>query len=300
MENEDGQSWSSAPIYQSQWLQTTISELDDKLGAMTTILEDGNSPNQEHMYCKWREDLIQMLEEFGQSYRVLALAYNQLKSKTSHGSFNSGSLSYSATSKTICTGCTRRATGSLENKKPGKGYNSSMKSLSKHSDVKSNGTNLDFEILKKQEDDVFPSSNLCSLKLESEVECFDIQLEDRMTDYSTNENILMKIEDMELKQGTEDPLIISSEYESTWPALKYQMTKLTDDTLHQIEELVQRNDEKRETIRRLQLEVETLKHENKALQNSSRNSNADSECSQSQISRPGRKSVSKFFRGCTP
>ncbi|XP_058737620.1 uncharacterized protein LOC131609829 [Vicia villosa] len=298
MENEDGQSWSSAPIYQSQWLQTTISDLDEKLGAMKTILEDVNSPNQEHVYCDWREDLVQMLEEFGRSYRVIALAYNQLKSKTSHGSFHSGSLSSSATSKTICASCTRRATCNFENKKPRKGYNSHMKSLLKHSDVKSNGTNLDFEILKKK-DDVFPS-NPCSRKLESEFECLDIQLEDRMTDFSTNENILMKIEDMELKQGTEDPLVIHSEFESTWPALKYLMTKLTDDTLHQIEELVQRNDEKRETIRRLQLEVETLKHENKALQISSRNSNADSECSQSQMSRPGRKSVSKLFRGCSP
>ncbi|KAI5422732.1 hypothetical protein KIW84_045955 [Lathyrus oleraceus] len=74
----------------------------------------------------------------------------------------------------------------------------------------------------------------------------------------------------------------------------------SDDNLHHLDEVVQRNDEKRETIRRLQLEVETLKHENQALQNSSRDSNADSECSQSQISRPGRTSVSKFFRGCSP
>ncbi|CAK8542723.1 unnamed protein product [Lathyrus sativus] len=268
----DGQSWSSAPIHHSQWLQTTISDLDEKLDAMTTILEDGNSPNQEHMYCNWRKDLIQMLEEFGRSYRVLALAYNQLKSKTSHGSFHSGSLPSSARSKTICASCTRRETCNLESKKPEMGYNGHMKSVSKHSGVRSNGTNLDFEI----------------------------QLEDKMTDFSTNENILMKIEDLELKHGTEDSLIISSKFESAWPALKYQMTKLTDDNLHYLEELVQRNDEKRETIRRLQLEVETLKHKNQALQNSSRNSNDDSEGSQSEISRPGRKSVSKLFRGCSP
>ncbi|CAL5188813.1 unnamed protein product [Lathyrus oleraceus] len=266
---------------------------------MINSIRDCTSPNQEHVYCKWREDLLHTLEEFGRSYRVLALAYNQLKSKTSQGSFHSGSLSSSATSKTMRASCTRRATGNLENKKPEKGYKSPMKSLLNHSNVKSNGTNLDF-MLKNQEDDVFPSPDPCSLKLESEVECFDIQLEDRMTAFSTNESILMKIEDLELKHGTEDSLIISSEFESMWPAWKYQMTKLTDDNLHHLEELVQRNDEKRETIRRLQLEVETLKHENQALQNSSRNSNADSECSQSQISRPGRTSVSKLFRGCSP
>jgi len=264
-----------------------------------TILEDGNSPNQGHMHCKWREDLIQMIEEFGQSYRVLAIAYNQLKSKSSNGTFHSGSLS-SATPKTIRASCNRRATGNLKGKKLKKDFNSHRKSLMGHSDVKSNGNNLDFEILKKQEDesDELSSSNPCSTELE--VECSDFQTEDRMIDFSNNENILTKIEDLELNQRTEDPSIINSKFESMWPALKYQMTKLTDDNLHQLEELVQRNDEKRETIKRLQLEVETLKRENKALQISSRFSNADSECSQSQIPRPGRISVSKLFKGCSP
>lgn len=302
MENKDAASWSSAPFYQSQWLQTTISDLDEKLGAMMTILEDGNSPKQGHMHCNWREDLIQMLEEFGQSYRVLAISYNQLKSKSSAGTFHSRSLSSSATSKTLRASCNRRATGNLEGKKLKKDFNSHRKYLRGHSDVRFDGSDLDFEILKKQEDesDELSSCNPCSMKLESEVECGDIQTEDKMIDFSINENILMKIEDLELNQRTEDPSTINSEFESMWPTLKYQMTKLTDDNLHQLEELVQRNDEKRETIKRLQLEVETLKRENKALQISSRFSNADSECSQSQTSRPRRKSVSKLFKGCSP
>jgi len=202
-----------------------------------TILEDGNSPNQGHMHCNWREDLIQMLEEFGQSYRVLAIAYNQLKSKSTTGTFHSGSLSSSATSKTICASCNRRATGNLEGKKLKKDFNSHRKSLMGHSDVRSDGSNLDFEILKKQEDesDELSSSNPCGMKLGLEVECSDIQTEDKMIDFSINENILMKIEDLELNQRTEDPSIINSEFESMWPALKYQMTKLTDDNLHQLE-----------------------------------------------------------------
>lgn len=70
--------------------------------------------------------------------------------------------------------------------------------------------------------------------------------------------------------------------------------------MHQLVELVQRNDEKRETIRRLQFEVETLKCENKALQTSLRHSNADSECDQPQISRAGGRSMGNLFRGCSP
>lgn len=38
------------------------------------------------------------------------------------------------------------------------------------------------------------------------------------------------------------------------------MTKLAEDNVQKLVELVQRNNEKRESIRRLQLEVETLKH----------------------------------------
>lgn len=267
-----------------------------------TILEGGNSPSQGHMHCKWREDLIQMLEEFGQSYRVLAIAYNQLKSKTSHGTFHSDSLSSSTTSKTLCASCNRTTTGNLEDKKLKEGCNRHLKSLTEHSDVKSDDTNLDFELLNKQEDkyDELLSSDPCSMKFKSELERSGSQIEHRMTDFSTNENILMKIEGLELNQRTEDQPMINFEFDSMWSMLKYQMTKLTEDNLHQLVELVQRNDEKRETIRRLQLEVEALKCENKALQMSLRHSNADSERDQPQISRPGRISVGKLFRGCSP
>lgn len=270
-------------------------DLDEKLGAMMTILEAGNSSNQGYINCKWREDLKQMLEELGQSYCVLALSYNQLKSKTCHGTFPSGSLSSSTTSKAKCSSCNRRATSNLEDKKPKMGSNSHLKSLAGYSDLKFDGINLDFELLKKQKDELL-SSGPCIMKFKSGLEFSDTLIEDRMTDFSPKENILMKMEDLELNHIIEDPSVINSKFDR----LKHQMTKLTEDNMHQLVELVQRNDEKRETIRRLQLEVETLKHENKVLQISLRHSNADSECSQSQISRPGRISVRKLFRGCSP
>nr|AFK45285.1 unknown [Lotus japonicus] len=55
-------------------------DLNAKMEAMITILEGGT---QDHVHHKWKEDLIEMLEELGQSYRVLFISYNQLKSKTS-------------------------------------------------------------------------------------------------------------------------------------------------------------------------------------------------------------------------
>ncbi|KAG4912602.1 hypothetical protein AAZX31_19G090300 [Glycine max] len=302
MENKDPKSWSSAHIYQSQWLQTTISDLDEKLDAMKTILNGDNSPNQESMDCKWRGDLIQMLDEFGQSYRVLALAYNQLKFNTSNGTFNSGSLSSSGTSNTICAICNKRPTGNLEDKKLNEGWNHHPKYSAEHSNIKFDGSNLGFDQFNKQGDECreFLSADPCNMKFKSELECRDTQMEDRMNKISTTENVLMKIEDSELNQRNEDPSMINFKFDNMWSTLKYQITKLTEDNMHQLVELVQRNDEKRETIRRLQFEVETLKCENKALQTSLRHSNADSECDQPQISRAGGRSMGNLFRGCSP
>ncbi|KAK7336146.1 hypothetical protein VNO77_16679 [Canavalia gladiata] len=300
-ENKDPESWSSTHIHQSQWLQTTISDLDEKLDAMMTILEGVNSPNQEHEPCKRREDLLQMLEEFGQSYRVLAISYNQLKSKTSHGSFHPGSLSSTSTSKTICAICNKRVASKLEGKKL-EDSNRRPKSPVEHSDIKLDGTNLGFELFNKQEDECHEllSVEPYRVKLKPKLERRDTQMEDIMTEFSTNENALMKIEDLELNQRIEDPSMTNFEFDNTWSMLKYQVTKLTEDNLQQVVALVQRNDEKRETIRRLQLEVEALKYENNALQISSRHSNAGSECDQPQIPRSGGRSAGMLFRGCSP
>lgn len=205
---------------------------------MMTILEGGNYPNQGHIHCKWRDNLIQMLEEFGQSYRVLAIAYNQLKSKTSDGIFHSGSLSSSTASEIICANCSRRGTGNLEDKKLKEHRHRHLKSTAEHSDVKFDGTNMDFELLKKQEDDFdeLLSSDPCSMKFISELEHSNTQLEDKMTDFSTNENILVKNGDLELNKRNEDPSMTNSKFDSNWPVLKYQMTKLAEDNMHQLVE----------------------------------------------------------------
>lgn len=301
MENKDPQSWSSAHIYHSQWLQTTISDLDEQLDDMKTILDGDNFPNQEHMHCKWRDDLRQMVEEFGQSFRVLAIAYNQLKFKTSNGTIHSGSLLSSGTSKTICANCNKRETGNLEVKNLKESWNHHPKYSAEHSDIKFDGSNLGFDLLNKKGDECHEvlSADPCSMKFKSELECRDTQMEDRMIKLSTTENVFTEIEDLELNQRIEDPSMMNFKCDNMWSALKHQVTKLTEDNLHQMVLLVQRNNEKRETIRRLQLEVETLKHENKSLWISLRQSNAESDCDQPQISRARGRSMGKLL-GCSP
>ncbi|CAJ1790264.1 unnamed protein product [Sphenostylis stenocarpa] len=362
VKDKDPQSWSSAPIYHSQWLQTTISaifqpikplilhkeipliqncgfiiwdvvlfvarrscsksnkrywnihksatsyaavyahknlnlnlflDLDEKLDAVKTILDGDDSP-KEFMHCKWREDIIEMLEDFGQSYRVLAIAYNQLKFKTSDGTFPSGSLSSSDTSKTICSICHKRAIGQLKDENLKEGWNHHPKYSSEHSNIKFDRGNLGFDPSNKHGDECHEllSAGPCSMELKPEL--IHTQMEDRMTKFSTTEDAIMKIDDLELNQKTEDTSMISFKFDNLWSTLKYQ-TKLTQDNLHQLVELVQRNDEKRETIRRLRLKVETLKRENKALQISLSHSNAGSECDQPQISKTGGISTSKLY-----
>ena len=287
---------------------------------MKTILDGDDSP-KELMHRKWREDLIEMLEDFGQSYRVLAIAYNQLKFKTSQGTFQSGSLSSSGTSKTICYICNKRTTGKLKDKNLKEVWNHQPKYSLEHSTIKFDRSNLGFDLSNKQGDGCslehsnikfdrsilgFDLSNkqgdechellsagTCNKKLNPERS--DIQMEDRMTKFSTTEDAFEKIGDSELNQRTEDPPMISFKCDNLWSTLMYQ-TKLTQDNLHQLVELVQRNDEKRETIKRLRLKVETLKSENKALRISLTHSNADSECDQPQISREGVRSPSTHFK----
>lgn len=264
-----------------------------------TILEGGT---QDHVHYKWKEDLIEMLEELGQSYRVLVISYNQLKSKASSRTCLSGSSSSSGTLKTRSAICNKTATGNLEDEILKQGCNRYPKSRKEHSNGKFNGIDMHFELLNKQDDEYheLSSAGSCSMKFKSKHERRDSQMEEVITNFSTEENILMNLEDLELNEKNEDPSMINFKFDSKWTMLKYQITKLTEDNLHQLVELVQRNDEKRETIKRLQLEVEALKRENKVLQTSLRNSNAYSERSQPQISTPRRMSMAKIFEGWSP
>ncbi|KAL4306803.1 hypothetical protein HN51_041037 [Arachis hypogaea] len=280
MENNDHESWSSAHIYKSQWLQTTISDLDEKLEAMMTILEGGsNSPNHEHRDYKWREDFMCMLEEFGQSYRALAIAHNQLKCKISDGTYKTSENDVFHSRSLLSSGIS--------------------KSPLKGSDINFDCTNTN-SLSNKQEGEYheFLSADSCSMKLKPELEGRDTEIEEGMTNLSINRNDSMKIADSEI--NLEDPSMVDFKCDNKWSAMEFQIAKLTKDNVNQFIELARRNDEKRETIRRLHLEVEDLKRKNRALLFSSRYSNANLERHEPWISNPGGNNIGKLFRGCSP
>ncbi|PHT86260.1 hypothetical protein T459_08366 [Capsicum annuum] len=65
----------------SPWLQSTLAELDDKTEAMLKIVEqDADSFAQRaEMYYKKRPQLINMIEDFYRTHRLLAEKYDQIK-----------------------------------------------------------------------------------------------------------------------------------------------------------------------------------------------------------------------------
>ncbi|KAK6780739.1 hypothetical protein RDI58_022923 [Solanum bulbocastanum] len=68
-------------LNRSPWLQSTLSELDEKTESMLRIVEqDADSFAQRaEMYYKKRPQLINMVEDFYKTYRLLAEKYDQIK-----------------------------------------------------------------------------------------------------------------------------------------------------------------------------------------------------------------------------
>ncbi|XVE73249.1 hypothetical protein DITRI_Ditri11bG0101900 [Diplodiscus trichospermus] len=66
----------------SPWLQSTLSELDNKTKAMLKLIEeDADSFAQRaEMYYKKRPELISLVEDFYRAHRSLAERYDQVKS----------------------------------------------------------------------------------------------------------------------------------------------------------------------------------------------------------------------------
>ncbi|KAJ7976296.1 KIP1-like [Quillaja saponaria] len=166
-------------------------------------------------------------------------------------------------------------------------FTSHVNSVVEDSDIRCERANVDFEVLNKLEDQYYELMSVeprnISFKAKREVK----------------ENVIVKIDGFELDQRIEDPPITSDELENMHSELKCEFTRLAEDNLKQLVELVTRNDEKRETIMKLQLQLEALKRENRALQISLRYSKANAKDNESHISRSGWLSISKLFRGCS-
>ncbi|KAL7094079.1 hypothetical protein ACP275_11G079200 [Erythranthe tilingii] len=69
----------------SQWLQSTLAELDDRVKMILDLIEDDGETfaKRAEMYYEKKPQLIKMVQELHKSYRSLADKYDQLKSDQS-------------------------------------------------------------------------------------------------------------------------------------------------------------------------------------------------------------------------
>ncbi|KAG8365810.1 hypothetical protein BUALT_Bualt17G0010600 [Buddleja alternifolia] len=81
----------------SQWLHSTLAELDNKIKMMLELIEDNGDTfaKRAEMYYEKRPQLIKMVQDLHTSYRALADKYDLLKSESSIKASNNGSFSNS-------------------------------------------------------------------------------------------------------------------------------------------------------------------------------------------------------------
>lgn len=99
MKNQPSQWWwldSHTTTKRSPWLQSTLSELNEKTKAMLKLIEeDADSfAKRAEMYYKKRPELVRMVEDFYRSHRSLAERYDQVKPDTYSGGSPFASAKY--------------------------------------------------------------------------------------------------------------------------------------------------------------------------------------------------------------
>ncbi|KAE8009604.1 hypothetical protein FH972_006032 [Carpinus fangiana] len=209
MKNQSSNWWwldSHSSTRRSQWLQSTLAELDEKTKAMLKLVEeDADSFAQRaEMYYKKRPELISMVEEFYRAHRSLAERYDQLKS-------DSGT----------------RLVTTL-----GSPFSSTKTQLEK------------LKSMTDQTDDNYSETSDPEESVESEVD--DPEQEDE-----TQADQKMKEEEIPSMASNDEVRKLTEEIE-----------RLKEENRIQKDELVQKDEEKREVIRQLSLAVDVLKDEN--------------------------------------
>ncbi|KAK0589356.1 hypothetical protein LWI29_013148 [Acer saccharum] len=270
--------------HQSLWLQTTLSELDRKMKTMMTLLgEDDNSSVQGIEFDNRKPELVKMLEDFNKSYRSLAEQHDQLRSKSHSGSWSSSSSSNSRKKIQQSSYNQRRVARSFNVPKL-EAFDSNSDSVVEDPDVECSTAHADFKYLNKIADELM-SNEPCKMNFKT-TEIRDHEMYKETTEIPNHEE--MKINGF---------VTGSSGWENAWPELKFQVTKLLEENLRQLAQLLKRNDEKRKIINELRAQLEHSKSEKRACLSSSE---ADIKRNQFQRSRSHGLSFSKFFKvGCS-
>ncbi|XVF21886.1 hypothetical protein REPUB_Repub12eG0128000 [Reevesia pubescens] len=224
----------------SPWLQSTLSELDNKTKAMLKLIEeDADSFAQRaEMYYKKRPELISLVEDFYRAHRSLAERYDLVKSDPG----------------------TRLVTT----------LGSPFSSMKYRSEKTTNVTDKTYDSYSE----TFDSEDYAESEVDdpehedgTEEEVENPEQEDK---YKTN---IVTRGDIKKEDGTlldqEVTEEVSSEvYNDELFKLREEVEKLKEENKVQKAQLMQKDEEKREVIRQLSLAVQVLKDENMELKKS--------------------------------
>ncbi|XP_031260951.1 protein NETWORKED 3C-like [Pistacia vera] len=224
---------------QSQWLQTTLSDLDNKTKAMLDIMEDDSDSfaKRAEMYYKKRPELVQMVEDLTKSYRCLAQNYENLRSDsfrfTNPELFPSSNSSFNQVKQ-------------LQN---------SLNQVQQLQTCHQEKIREDFESLKTE----LMLNNSRKMKLIVNTHDHD--------DEKVNNEVSNEIESSSGggSKVDERQTMLFLEREKMWNEMSLRVSKLVEDNLKEQEQLIKRNDKKREDIEQLYSEINRLMDENKAL-----------------------------------
>ncbi|KAJ6298867.1 hypothetical protein OIU76_019930 [Salix suchowensis] len=246
----------------SQWLQKTLSDMNERMQTMMTLLEDdGNSPDRVASHSKRRLELVQMLEEFNRSYRYLAETYDRLRSKFLVKDSRPAPL-YTAIDSNKETPIESSDNSNLEFS------DSYPQFVVEDPEIKCDSANFDVEYLDKLVDELMLTEE-CKMKLKEKREIGENQMDKRGRDFFQVESIRTNMNDYGEVQATARDFSEGSGYEwdNTWCELRFQITNLMEENLQQQTELARRNIEKKLVIDKLRLQLEHVKAENRSLQN---------------------------------
>ncbi|RDX93670.1 Protein NETWORKED 3A, partial [Mucuna pruriens] len=230
----------------SPWLQSTLSELNEKTrGMLKLIEEDADSfAKRAEMYYKKRPELVSMVEDFYRSHRSLAERYDQVKPDTTGiGQLVSGGSPFASAKYQL-----EKLMTFSDN-----GYDT----YSEHCDVyESEESDVDDPELEEEEGAKFLHNST---------------KEDHVSFVAVSDEV-MKLRD-EVKRLNEEGKAHRDQvkqkdaicYEVMM--LREEIERLKDENEAQKEQLKQKDEEKIEVIRQLSLAIDVLKQENVKMRN---------------------------------
>ncbi|KAK9117677.1 hypothetical protein Sjap_016624 [Stephania japonica] len=220
---------------QSPWLQSTLSDFDEKAKAILALVQqEGDSfAERAEMYYKSRPQVIKMVEDLNRSYVCLAERYDhQIRSQASF----------------------RTITGSSSSSNSFRHANKRFSTS--YGDSEFDGRNS----RRASIDEIVDCDTSCKGKVDDErqISLDNMRvLMDKNTGYEGGRRSL---------DGEDHKAFGSAEKERIWSHMRCQVAKLMEDNLRQQTELIRRNDEKREAIKELCLQLDKVVDENKRLQ----------------------------------